>query len=302
MNDNTKGLMYAGFTALLWGFLAIALKVSLNDLKPVSVVWFRFTVAFILLALLLLIFDKSVKNVFNRPPLRVFVAATFLGLNYLGFITGLSYTTPSNAQVFIQTGPVSLAFAGIFIFREKLSWKHGLGFLLLLTGFWLFYSEQIDTPGIKSADYIRGVLSVVLGGLSWAVFSVLQKTLVKKWNPNHMNLLIYGFCSLLFLPFVEFSKFAGLSTGDWLLLVFLGINTLLAYGSLALALKFTEANKISVIITLNPMITFIAMAVLGEMAVAWIAPENFTLLSIIGACIVFTGASIVVLSRRKKGI
>ncbi len=300
MNKNTKGLLYAGFTALLWGFLAIALKVSLHEMNPVSVVWFRFSVAFVILLIILLFSDRTLINSVRRPPLSVFAAATFLGLNYLGFITGISYTTPSNAQVFIQIGPVSLAFAGIFIFREKLSWKHALGFILLLSGFWLFYSEQSGELGGHTAGYMKGIFSVILGGLSWAVFSVIQKTLVRKWNPNHLNLLIYGFCSLLFLPFVEFDKFSGLDFGDWMLLLFLGLNTLLAYGSLALALKYAEANKISVIITLNPLITFGVMALLGEASVTWISPEHFTPLSIAGAAIVFTGASIVVISRRKR--
>ena len=300
MNDNAKGLMFAGFTALLWGFLAIALKVALYDLNPVSVVWFRFTVAFILLFIILLVFDKNMSQAFRKPPLKIFIAAAFLGMNYLGFITGVKYTSPSNAQVFIQIGPVSLAFAGLFIFREKLTWKHSVGFVLLLVGFWLFYSEQTGGLSGKTEGYTRGIISVLLGGLSWAVFSVIQKTLVQKWNPNHLNLMVYGFCSLMFLPFVEFSKFPGLSFADWLLLIFLGLNTLLAYGSLALALKYAEANKISVIITLNPIITFVVMAILGDMAVTWIAPEHFTFLSIIGAGIVFTGASFVVMSRRKK--
>jgi drug/metabolite transporter (DMT)-like permease len=122
---------------------------------------------------------------------------------------------------------------------------------------------------------------------------------VKKWNPNHLNLIIYGFCSLAFLPFVEFSKFSFLNINDWLLLIFLGLNTLLAYGSLALAFKYTEANKVSVIITLNPIITFVVMMILGAYEVSWIDAENFSFLSLFGAGIVFTGASLVIIRKRK---
>ena len=173
-----------------------------------------------------------------------------------------------------------------------------LSFYCQGSGFFI-QSSPVELGG-HTAGYTKGIFSVILGGLSWAVFSVIQKTLVRKWNPNHLNLLIYGFCSLLFLPFVEFDKFSGLDFGDWMLLLFLGVNTLLAYGSLALALKYAEANKISVIITLNPVITFAVMALLGEASVTWISPEHFTPLSIAGAAIVFTGASIVVISRRKR--
>ncbi len=294
-----KGLLYAGFTAFLWGFLAIALKVSLYDLSPVSVVWFRFTVAFVLLFIILQLHDRNLIKKIKKPPGYLFLAAFFLGLNYLGFITGIHYTTPSSAQVYIQIGPVSLAIAGIIIFRERLTWQHIMGFLLLVTGFYLFYSQQVElkTDGHR---FTLGILFVLGGGLSWAIFSILQKILVRSFNTNHLNLFIYGTCTLLFLPWVEFDRLSGLGLNDWLLLIFLGVNTLLAYGSLAYALRYSEANKVAVIITINPIITFVAMAFLEFSAVSWIEFEEFTRWSIAGVLTVLAGAVLVVLSRGKR--
>lgn len=299
MNDNSKGLLYAGFTALLWGFLAIALKVSLNELNPVTVVWFRFTIAFTGLAIIMLAGDRTSFRIFRKPPWKLILAAVFLGFNYYGFISGIHYTSPSSAQVFIQIGPVLLGLSGIFLFKEKLVWKHIAGFVLLLTGFAVFFSQQVNGLLEGDREYTRGMFFVLFGGTSWAVFSVLQKLLVRSYNPNHLNLFIYGFASLMFLPFAGFEEVPGLELNDWLLLLFLGFNTLLAYGSLALALKYTEANKISVIITLNPIITFLMMALLEFMMVSWIEYENFTFSSILGAAIVFSGAILVILSRKK---
>lgn len=300
MNNNTKGLLYASFTALLWGFLAIALKVALDDLNPVTVVWFRFTTAFFFLLILMLFFDRTFIKTFRKPPWMLIIAAFFLGMNYYGFITGIHYTTPSSAQVFIQIGPVSLGLSGIFLFKEKLTWKHITGFLMLITGFVIFYSQQVNGLLSGGQEFTKGMFFVIFGGLSWAVFSIFQKILVRSHNPNHLNLFIYGFASLMFLPFADFSSVPDLSLNDWFLLIFLGLNTFLAYGSLALALKYTEANKISVIITLNPIITFITMALLEAATVSWIAYENFTLFSLLGAAVVFGGAILVITSRRNK--
>jgi drug/metabolite transporter (DMT)-like permease len=295
-----KGLLYAGFTAFLWGFLAIALKLSLNTINPVSVVWFRFTIAFLVLSFLMTIFDRSFVTVFIKPPLILFAAAVFLGFNYYGFITGIHQTTPSNAQVFIQVGPVSLAFIGLLVFKEKINWKHLIGFVVLLFGLSLFYTQQLAELAGTRGDYSKGITYIVLGGFSWALFSSFQKVLVRKFKPNHLNVFIYGFCSLMFLPFVEFDKIPQLVLGEWLLLVFLGLNTVFAYGSLALALKYAEANKVSVILTMNPIITFSAMALLELAAVSWIEFERFTFLSIAGALLVFGGALLVILSGYKK--
>jgi drug/metabolite transporter (DMT)-like permease len=72
------------------------------------------------------------------------------------------------------------------------------------------------------------------------------------------------------------------------------MNTVLAYGSLAMAIKLTEATRVSVIITLNPIITFVTMTILSRMKVSWIEPESFSLLSITGALSVLGGAIMVI--------
>lgn len=294
-----KGLMYAGFTALLWGSLAIALKFSIGSLDPFSVVWFRFTFSFLALLFWMLIFDRKDIALLRRPPVNVLIAGFFLGLNYLGFISGLKYTSPSNSQVFIQLGTVGFALAGIFIYKEKVGWKHIVGFSMVLTGIVLFYYEQIAAMKGADGDYTKGILMISGGGIAWAVFASIQKGLVVKLGPNQINLVIYGYCSLLFVPFINFQQILVQTTAEWIVLVFLGLNTVLAYGFLALAIKYAEATKVSVIITLNPIITFVGMAVFGALEVSWIEAEHFTFLSIIGAVMVLTGAIITILSRRK---
>ncbi len=133
-SDNRKGILYAIATASLWGFMAIVLKVITNELPPVTVVWFRFFFAFLVLAVWTLIFRRTDFRIFRRPPLLLFLAALFLGLNYIGFISGIKYVSPSSSQVFIQIAPVSFALSGIVIFREHVNWKHIVGFILVLSG------------------------------------------------------------------------------------------------------------------------------------------------------------------------
>ena len=299
-SSEAKGLVYAGFTALLWGVLAIALKFSVTSLDPVTVVWFRFFFSFIALMIWMIFLDRKSISLLKKPPLNALIAAFFLGFNYLGFISGVKYTSPSNAQVFIQLGTVGFALAGIFIYKEKVIWKHIVGFLLVITGIALFYYEQLLAVKGTNGEYTMGILMVSGGGVSWAVFASIQKGLVKKLGPNQLNLVIYGFCSLLFLPFIQIPHLLRLNLIEWLVLIFLGLNTVLAYGFLAIAIKYAEATKVSVIIALNPILTFVGMAFLAFFEVSWMAPEHFNLPSIIGAGTVISGAIITILSRKKN--
>jgi drug/metabolite transporter (DMT)-like permease len=299
--DNRKGILYAMFTASLWGFMAIVLKVITYELAPVTVVWFRFFSAFLMLAAWTLIFRRKDFQIFRRPPYQLFLAALFLAMNYTGFIAGIKYVSPSSSQVFIQIAPVSFALSGIIIFREHVNWKHIVGFIGVLSGIGLFYSEQLGQMTLEGGDHFTlGMLLVLGGGLSWAVFATLQKGLVRKLHPNQLNLFIYGICALGLIPWVQFTNLQGLPAVSWLLLLYLGLNTVLAYGSLALAIKFTEATRVSVIITLNPIITFVTMAILTRMKVSWIEAESFSMMSVLGALTVLGGAILVISAGWKR--
>jgi LPXTG-motif cell wall-anchored protein len=60
-----------------------------------------------------------------------------------------------------------------------------------------------------------------------------------------------------------------------------------------------EAGKVSVLLIMNPIITFVIMGVLTWLHVSWIAPEHFSVLSVLGALIALSGAMLVVWKKRK---
>ena len=298
-NKRIYGVLYAGTTALFWGFLAIFIKVSLNDVAPVIVVWFRFSVAFAFLASFFLAKDRGKFSILKKPPWLLVVAAVAITFNYLGYAKGIDLTSPSNAQVFIQLGPITLAIVGILFYKERLSPRQFAGFMVAGIGFAFFYRDQLANLLGSEEVYTSGVLWVIMAALAWALYASLQKKLVETHPSQQLNLIIFGLPMFILLPFVEFGSFSEFTPDVWALLVFLGINTIVAYGCLAEAFKYIEANKISVIITLNPIITFIAMGILGALNVDWIKAENFTLYSIVGALFVLAGAIMVVIPKKK---
>lgn len=295
-----KGVIFASITALLWGFLAIALKVSLADLTPVDITWVRFSIAFTILASYLALTNKTQLKIIKNPPLLLVFASLCLGLNYFGFITGVKYTTPSVTQVFIQIGPVLLALSGFIIYKEKVNLIQLIGLFMVVFGLLLFYKEQLSVLTSEKSIFNKGVVWVIIGAIAWAGYAISQKRLVQTYAPMQLNLVIFGLPAILFSPFVNYGNLHGISFGYWILLVFLGLNTLAAYGCMALALKYLAANKVSVIITQNPIITFITMAILGALEVSWINPENFTFLTVIGALLVISGAVLTVFIVNKK--
>ncbi len=260
----------------------------------------RFFLAFLMLLIFYLIIDRKIILSIFKPPWGFVLAALGLSANYTGYSIGISYTTPSNAQVFIQAGPVLLAISGVLIFHEKISIRQAFGYVVAIVGFYLFYSDQNENMVIINKDYFKGVLWVLFGAASWATYAVMQKKLAKDYHPLQLNLFIFGFASLLFLPVADVNSLIGLSTNYKWLILFLGFNTFAAYGGMALALKYAEANKVSILFTSNPIITFLVMTLLASFNVSWIEKENITIVGIIGGLLVLIGAVMVILKRKRK--
>lgn len=298
MNKNRKGILYACTTALFWGFLAILLKIAVKRVDSITIVWFRFLFAFLLLLTWEFFHNKKEIKILIHPPMILVFAAIALTMNYLGYMFGIRYTTPSNGQIFAQAGPLLFTIGGIILFKERLNKGQILGFIFALVGFTVFYSQQIKTVHLD--NYKLGVISVLIGSFVWAIYALLQKKLIETHSSNSLNLFLYAFPALVLMPFIDLSPFANFNIWWWLLLMLLGLNTLIAYGCIAQAIRYTEANKVSIIVLLNPIITFVLMAILTFLDVSWIEGEHFTTLTIIGALIVLFGAGLVIYNNNHK--
>ena len=298
MSNQTKGIFYILVTVLMWGVLAIALKVASQVIDSPTIVWFRFSLAFSGMFIWMLVNNPKELKILYKPSWLIVVSSLALAWNYIGFMLGIQYTSPSNAQVAIQFGPVLLAVFGVIFFKEKISRIQMMGFVLAIFGFLLFYQQHLNATAEQGTQYTKGMLITLSGAVAWAIYAALQKKLVINYPVGTLNVFIFGLPVLIYLPFVNFSSLAHLSFGYWALLVFLGANTLISYAYLSLALKYLEAGKVSVIIVLNPIITFVLMGTLTWMQVTWIDGEHFSVLSVVGALIALIGAILVV--RKKK--
>lgn len=289
-DPRVKGIIFTLITTFIWGFQAIVIKLATNLIDVAAIAWFRFVLAFSLLFIFYAFKKPSYLKILKKPPLYLVVAAFGLAINYLAFNYGIKYTSPNIAVLVIQLGPISLGLTGFFFFKEKISYRQAFGFLIAGAGLLFFYLENLNLISGDTSLYSFGVLLVVISALGWAVFAAFQKILTKTYPTGQLNLFVFGLPVLLLAPFIQLDSFYGLSPLAWGLLIYLGLNTLVAYGFLALAFKYLEASKISVMITINPIITILTMGILTYLEVSWIEPEIFSFRIIGTALIVLCGA------------
>ena len=295
------GFALATTTMALWGVLPLVLEAALRILDPVTLTWFRFLVAALLLAGWLAARGRLPRlRALDRGDWALLAVATAgLAANYIGYLLGLERTTPANAQVLIQSAPMLLALGGIVVFREPFTPAQWLGFAAIAAGLASFFASQLGALGRELDRYLAGVSWIAFAAVTWAVYGLAQKQLLRVLSSQGVMLCIYVGCALAFWPGAAPAKLAAVSGAGAAVLAFCALNTLVAYGAFAAALEHWEASRVSAVLALTPLATLACSA-----AVAWwmperAAPETLSPASWAGAGAVVAGSLLTSLGGRR---
>lgn len=286
------GLALSLVTAFFWGILPLALRLVLETLDAMTLIWFRFIVAAAFVAATLAFRKRlpSLRGRSMRSYALIAVALFGLLLNYIFFTLGLHWTTPETAQVLIQLSPVMFLAGSVFMFGERLTRTQTLGVLIMLCGFGLFFHHKFGAMLQFDSTYASGIGMLLLAGVTWAAYAMAQKQLLTEMPSPAIMLLIYA-GSTFFMSFAASPMaIAGLSTLSIAVLIFTAVNTIIAYGAFAEALQHWEAARVSAVLSITPIITIITVEIAHAIWPEHIPHESFPLLSYFGAACVVTGS------------
>jgi drug/metabolite transporter (DMT)-like permease len=255
------GLALSILTVVLWGILPIALKITLQVLDPYTLTWFRFLGAFGLLAGYLGAQRKlpTLERLRSTSSKLLAIATVFLAGNYILFLKGLKLTSAANAEVLIQLSTVLLGFGGLILFQERYGKLQWAGVSTLVAGLILFFREQLINLITSHGEYLLGSGLIVTGAVSWAIYGLAQKQLLKNLPSSNIMLIIYGGCALLFTPFATPQTIFTLNFLQLGILFFCALNTLIAYGAFAESLEHWEASRVSAVLASAPIFTLISV-------------------------------------------
>jgi len=298
------GFILAALTMLLWGVLPLALKQALRSLDAVTITWFRFGVASLVLAAFLAGRGglPSLGGLGRSGWALLAVAVLGLAANFLAFLVGLDLTSPANSQVLIQLAPMLLGLGSLVVFRERYTRAQWLALLVLAGGLLAFFSSKLTQLGAEGASperYLVGSGLLVLAAVTWAGYGLAQKQLLRALPTQALMLCIYAGCFLCFTPGAHPAALARLSAAELGVLLFCAANTLVAYGAFASALEHWEASRVSAVLAVTPLAT-LGFSILGAALLPdVIHPESVSALSVAGAAAVVVGSLGITLGARR---
>jgi drug/metabolite transporter (DMT)-like permease len=295
-------LLLSLFSALLWGILPVALQAMMSYMDPYTITWYRFLLAGIV-SFSILLCKKGIPRLGGtngETVITLLLASIGLCGNYILYLQGLAKTGPGAAQVVIQLAPILLILGGVMIFKEAFTIRQLIGLICILIGFGLFFQHRLQELFTSLTEYTLGVILIIGASVTWAVYALAQKQLLQLFSSQQILLLIFFSGTLVFLPTADPSTLLLLDGTGILLLAFCSVNTVLAYGCFAEALEHWEASRISAILAIVPLLTFICMELAIPLYPDVLSSEKITWVSFLGAMVVVTGTVIFVLKKKRS--
>ena len=295
------GATLACTTMLVWGMLPLALKIVLRVLDSPTIIWFRMSVSALLIGGLLAWRRRlpPLRTLTRRGWVLLLIAVGGIAANFRAFMAGLDLTTPGNAQVLSQLGPVLLALGGLVVFGERYRRLQWIGLAVLATGLGVFFSNQLHLLVTQVDRYLLGSAMIVVAAATWAAYGLAQKQLLRSLSAEGIMLCIYVGSALVFAPLATPSRVPEIPRFEMLVLLFCAVNTIVGYGAFSNALHHWEASRVSAVLSLTPLAT-LTFAVLGERLFPDVMhTEPVSAWTIGGAAIVVAGSLLVALGGRR---
>ena len=202
----TKAYLFLILASLFWSGNFIVGKIASSyEVPPFSLNFYRWL--FALLILLPFTYKEIFLNknhIFQNFKLFIILGITSITIFNSIVYYSLYYTQVISGILMISTIPVWILFFATIFKIERTNFFQILGVALSLLGV-LFIVTKADLEIIKLTKFNKGDLSMVIGMLSWAIYSALLR---KKKHPlSQMALLeiiiIFGIIFLMPIYFIE---------------------------------------------------------------------------------------------------
>ncbi len=289
MNQRTLAIIAASIATLIYGVtFTVAKEVMPMYIKPFGFILLRVGGATAIFWLLgLFVKAKSIeKSDFKRIALAAFFGVAF---NMLTFFKGLSYTTPINASVMMVSTPILVLIFASIILKEKLIGRKILGVTIGLIGAVILIVYG-SSNGTDAKNMMLGNFLVFVNAASYAMYLVIVKKLIEKYNPIVFVKWLYLFGLLFVIPF----GISELSEVQWQIMptsIYLKagfvvlFTTCITYLFNLFALSKLKPTTVSVFMYLQPVIASIYALIVGS--------DNLNMVKILATLLIFLGVFLV---------
>jgi len=188
MNKKIVGSLFLSLAASIWGAMYVVVKVVVEVVPPLELVWIRYVIAVVTLAIIGFCMKQSWR-IAKKDWLIIFLVGLFG--NTISIVTqeiGTMLSTAQMGAIITSTTPTFMVLFARVILKEKITIKKCLSIVLATIGVGIIVgSGQINVTQQLGGFYL------LLAALTWALMSVL----VKKVPTQYSQIVITTYSSIV---------------------------------------------------------------------------------------------------------
>lgn len=286
MKTNTNNLAIIAFlvSAFIWGVTLPLMKVNLNHIPPLTMAFFRFTIALIISLIFLEFRGLKIKDFIHIG----FYAFFGITLNVGFLLLGLERTTAIDATFLLALSPIITSILAIITLKEKINSIHLFGILLAFFGSFIYLVVPNIASGKNLSGDLLGELLIFFAIISSGIYVIGSKKLFRIYHPYSIASVSFFVGVISFFPITVYEYIKDPSWVDNINLfnigsvLFLGIfSSFVAFSTLQWGLSKLDIHINEVISYLTPLISIIISTIfLAEKLDLFIFVISFSLIVI----------------------
>jgi drug/metabolite transporter (DMT)-like permease len=226
--------------AVFWSGVFPAVNIVLKSMGLFTSVFLRFSIAAVILLLLLRLREQRLPRLSPREFVMVLVLGV-LGISVYNclFSYGLTLVEASRAALIVPTNPAFTALFAAILLKERLGAVRATGVALSVLGaLWVLARGDFQT--LSSFEFGVGEAVLVACIFMWSGYTLLGRVALSTLSPLALTayVMAFGSAPLALFAWLEHSSLAGVTWQGWA-----ALGYLVAFGTVLPFLWFYEGVK-----------------------------------------------------------
>jgi drug/metabolite transporter (DMT)-like permease len=203
INWKSKSLNYAMMAMLVtaWGFEYIVAKSALDNVQPLTLVFFKYSIAAVILLAVKLVRDRRFP--FQRRDIPFFFLCAVFGdvLYFYGEYNAMSYMPISLVTIVLAFVPAVSILAEFIVYRTKPTPAILIGIFVCIVGVMLVVGADVQQ---LAGGRVFGYLLAFMAVISWNVYNFITARMTGDYTPLDLTLYQLIAAMLVVLPYALF--------------------------------------------------------------------------------------------------
>ncbi|WP_002146553.1 DMT family transporter [Bacillus cereus] len=201
MKQTILGAICLSLAASIWGGMYVVSKYVLDYIPPLTLVWLRFIIAFVVLYMILKIAEKKQKKkvTISKKDWLLFTWIGFIG--YFISITcqfiGTKLSDAHTGSLVTSATPAFMVIFAALILKEKLTARRLLSTIIATIGVIIVIGWDIEI-----GSYFIGTIILVGAAITWALLSIYVKIASARFSSLVITTYAIFFSLFFITPFM----------------------------------------------------------------------------------------------------